>query len=886
MNGHLLRRSLPLCLAITISHVFSLPLAGDVSEGITGAFDAAAGPMQTRTHWDTAPGLLWLDAAGNLSIWDNINLLDPGTKAPHRAFSEPLGRISLAEGVAATSKFAEASWVHATLQSTSTDGKRLTITTSRLLPAVLLDSNARAITVFGGKKSAMAGDLRRYMSVVDLGDAKRGLPPPVEIAGNPRYVLFPTAQGIQVRALEDRAALTRTSGDQQPPPPADDASKAPVPLLKPDDLAMLSENWFLVWYGAGSYLTLQDQPHPTGSYTDSYLDYLPPVRHGDIPMLFVLQHKPAQISVKPDGGLILAFAQEIGKVVMLPIFGHHFPRPEATEQWAVHPPADLAARCRQWHDRLGFFPVTVDEGYAVSPDGSRVTITERFRWETVRTEGDPRARFAPLPPMLGIAVRGGLPVTFSAPVQESGTFTNVGPVLGATGVESYSWSVDNLRRYLYPAQSVSAKTTTNEPVIQSLQARLNKLVDEMLAAGHLAPFISHQGLHGFFPSRPMWANPSELYTQLSWIFPLLDPERQKRVAEYCRREAATYPPLLAGQVGYDQGSRRERYAVEGYSIPSAYLTVPYWLTASMALPTPGKVPIENLYGLDAYVAMTGDLAHARAEWNKCRQILAFIFHDPDWATLTTGEIVSPGHGSGSVMSAWRYPTHGSYLINGMVSANRVLTGLVGYARLVDRLGDPKEAAYGRYLLAKAMVKRYALGRFNYSLYEGKIITVPEKPDWLLDHIQSIILVDGVYAVNPWTGPKHDLRCPIGMDQYGVMMGDHMNAFMATNPVFYDLCPEAGLLLGDFLRKETADYFLSLERADPQWYLIMGDAAVGREHAYAPESSIFFLFMARAWILQERPDVLHHFLDVQELAVGDLFYMNKLAQVIRAYQGSR
>ena len=48
------------------------------------------------------------------------------------------------------------------------------------------------------------------------------------------------------------------------------------------------------------------------------------------------------------------------------------------------------------------------------------------------------------------------------------------------------------------------------------------------------------------------------------------------------------------------------------------------------------------------------------------------------------------------------------------------------------------------------------------------------------------------------------------------------------------------------------------------------------------SDAFQLFLARAWVLDERPGQLALWIDVPWLARGDLFHMNKLAATIRAY----
>ena len=47
-----------------------------------------------------------------------------------------------------------------------------------------------------------------------------------------------------------------------------------------------------------------------------------------------------------------------------------------------------------------------------------------------------------------------------------------------------------------------------------------------------------------------------------------------------------------------------------------------------------------------------------------------------------------------------------------------------------------------------------------------------------------------------------------------------------------------------------------------------------------------LFMAHAWIAGTEADTLVRLIDVPYAKVGDLFYLHKLAETIKAYRGMR
>jgi hypothetical protein len=101
--------------------------------------------------------------------------------------------------------------------------------------------------------------------------------------------------------------------------------------------------------------------------------------------------------------------------------------------------------------------------------------------------------------------------------------------------------------------------------------------------------------------------------------------------------------------------------------------------------------------------------------------------------------------------------------------------------------------------------------------------------------------------------------------------------------FRHLTPELAAFLGDHLKTETAAIAARVEWNQPTWYASFTEAILGSEHNMNHPSDPYEMFLVRGWVLAEKPERLKAWLDVPWLARGDLFYLHKLAETIKAYR---
>ena len=100
-----------------------------------------------------------------------------------------------------------------------------------------------------------------------------------------------------------------------------------------------------------------------------------------------------------------------------------------------------------------------------------------------------------------------------------------------------------------------------------------------------------------------------------------------------------------------------------------------------------------------------------------------------------------------------------------------------------------------------------------------------------------------------------------------------------------MTPETGAFLRDYDPATATAFLDQVDRWWPCWYLanmtgeLGGDASSGMVQ---PINS-YALFMARAWIMQDKPDELRKRLDISWTERGDWFFIHKLAETIKAYR---
>jgi len=208
---------------------------------------------------------------------------------------------------------------------------------------------------------------------------------------------------------------------------------------------------------------------------------------------------------------------------------------------------------------------------------------------------------------------------------------------------------------------------------EALVARLEKEVQLIVNAGHLAPFFiergftTPQGIPGdsahpqdglvkFSPSGNVyWFDPGELVYTLSIAYPYLSPDLKSQVRAYLQDEMNTYPPLKqlpwpaqSTWLSLTAGTRREPYPVAVQ--PNVW--------------PPPAPPLSTLYALWAYADAIGDWGYLQDHWSQIKA----LFDNK----------------------------------KGEVDSYADIGGAIGYARIAAHLGHTAEAREGQDIAVTAM----------------------------------------------------------------------------------------------------------------------------------------------------------------------------------------
>lgn len=232
----------------------------------------------------------------------------------------------------------------------------------------------------------------------------------------------------------------------------------------------------------------------------------------------------------------------------------------------------------------------------------------------------------------------------------------------------------------------------------------------------------------------------------------------------------------------------------------------------------------------------------------------------------------------------------------VINANRHLAGMLGFVRIADKAGDNQAEALGFALLAKAAVTRIGMALYPRYLYSAGLVELPNQANW--HPALSAGRWRGHLFNSDWTGAYDDARQVTILDQHEVYLYDH-SGYMRQEYDSYefvrltsahltgyrDLVPETARLLSDHAKADVEIYADKFEAHLPHWYAAFAEATLGMEHNLTHPADSFQVFMAKAWIQHTSAPVLGRYLDIPWLEAGDLFYMQKLAETIKAYRGT-
>lgn len=540
-------------------------------------------------------------------------------------------------------------------------------------------------------------------------------------------------------------------------------------------------------------------------------------------------------------------------------------------------------------------PAAVTESYSYEPASDTVVVSEKFD----------RKGFAPLPPMLALAMKYGFPVQLDQKPVEVGADCCLGPLVGFEGRDGYTYRVKGLGRYVLDQRAPGAGK-----VPAGIQREIEAQVEKILAAGHLAPWLVLVNVPGSGANDRgdvYWQNPGETLYYLAEAAPYLPAATLAKLKAYLKEERDTFPPEELLSLPLALGTHRE-------ATPYDPALLKKWETKNLAYRCKGEPSLWGLYGLARYYQLLGEKP-GKETMAACSRLVARRLENRDWATLYWLRGHTPE-------------------FNAVHAANQLFAGAVGYIRLARLAGDQDAEALGWGLLARTAALRFAMGKYtqyladsrqlnvNYGPLAGrhfgqaappapirvetdpKLYTLPKDPAWQVKrHAGDWI---GELVTWSWTKPLDDVRQVHRLDETGVDVWewagvdcygtgqkrdadpnkDYWYNRLAPHLLpFQDMVPELGRFMADRLRPESEAYCRRVAENLPHWYLAYSEAILGAEIGFNLPADAYGQFLARAWILKEKPETLERYVDVPWVQTGDLFTLDKLVETAAAYRGT-
>jgi len=558
---------------------------------------------------------------------------------------------------------------------------------------------------------------------------------------------------------------------------------------------------------------------------------------------------------------------------------------------------EIADKVNWRGDKAAAVPASVTETYAYDAASDTVTVTAKFD----------KAGFAPVPPMLAIAMKHGLPVSFDKPPVDTGQVSVFGPLLGFENADAYTWKLKGLGKYVFPRFALG-NGKPPDALLQALEAEVAKVLD----AGPLAPWLVLANVPGSDPNgrgEVYWHHPGETLYLLAEAAPLLSGATQEKLKGYLQQWRERYPPEKVRSVPLAKDAPRE------YCRPDPKV-LQDWEQKVLVADLKGPPPVWNLYGLARYYELTGGKPD-EATLAACTDVIAQGLQSRDWATLYWQRGHTPN-------------------FNAVHGANQLFAGLVGYIRLARSAGDTQAEALGWGCLARAAALRFAMGKYTQFMQangffstgylgledapadparKGYTVAVQRETDarkaalpadpawWTKQHAGSWI---GELVTWNWSQPIHNVRQVHRLDETGVDVWEWCGVdnrgtgqkrdsdqkkeywYMRLAPYylpFRDMTPELGGFLADHLKPESEAFCERVVENQPHWHTAYSEAILSAEIGFMTPCNAYSVFTARAWIAREPAANLLRCCDVPWLKTGDLFYIHKLAETVKAYRGN-
>ncbi len=764
----------------------------------------------------------------------------------------------------------------------------LAVTLSRLSPAVLLETGRTQLSLFLPDADSTKNDIDNVqahlattpetndtvINFLAAGLAAGGTIKPLRYAA-------PKADGtVQVGVLGTQTAVALPI-----PGISKTTSLASSPSSPPLD--QLGSKWLLLWYGADSIFLSTKTPFARidNLYleNDSTLSPKPwwPVKtepfQADIPILVILNQNPSGVSFNSSTGITFNFSSGPVKIAVMPLFGRKILKAADTEQWLKGLPTDVTAQVNNWAARLSQFPNGVTETVSYDSTADKTTFNETVSFTQVRTGG---AAEAPLPPMLALAKDQGLAaVSFSSTPLNTNLATEFGPIY-TIPASSYSWSISGLGKYVNQQVTLGPSNSLSKPWEDLLDKELDKFVPSKT---HLAPYIFAMRSGG----TAYFRDPAENLYYLANLLPVLDSTRQQQLKDYLIAEKTTYDPLNMNYLHLSQtwsppvGTPRTVWDMTNWLYPQGQDY--YSFENPIPRHTGGQLEINEFweespqslyraYSLSRYYQAVSQTPPSSL-LTYCDDKLNYVQKDEQWDTLSW------------FWGKYIYLRWDGYLEVATRSVDRNLAGVVGCISLYKQSGQTAPANYWK-LYAKLAALRYAMIKYERYLAVSGVVGLPDSSAFLPDGRK---IVDVLQKWSDFTNPDNYILQVRQLSQYGVSLGTGANraeGFGGQQTAFWDMVPETGRLLKDWgLGPDIKRYLDFYNKRQPDWYRNRPAIAEGLEWRFAYPSDSYQLFMANAWIAGTASDQLARYVSVPWMDKGDLYYLQKLAETIKAYRNS-
>ena len=466
-------------------------------------------------------------------------------------------------------------------------------------------------------------------------------------------------------------------------------------------------------------------------------------------------------------------------------------------------------------------------------------------------------------------------VEFSKPFADPKLVTSVGSWLAVPGTDSYELRFRGLGRYVRKRETPTGKAP------QRLLGQFNSQVDGILEAGHLAPWVCNQEyrMDGYCSRDNPWlihGNPAETLHFLAQAVPLLAPPKRKQTVEYLKRERRDYSPEKTALLLGGRGARRESYYLSEEFLldkPPGVSNINH--NRGMNFFLKWKVlPPENVFYLSEYYSLV-EGEGLKPQLPSICSVLEPYLKRTDWATGSTfqwpGHFYVGAYSAGGLGRRNREPWFGN---GGVVDINNRFLAAIGLVRLGRLAGDRDVETLGWGQLARNAALRFAVGKMTAHLYKTGTMTLG----------YSYYEPDNVAPAEEQTRPELDVRLPYVIDEYGMSFSARSKLPVHTKGLIalHNVTPELGAFLKDWLKDETERYFHAFETNLPEWYLAWAGVSLASESTRLWPHDSYQTFMAHALVLDSSPEWLEKHLDLPWQARGDLYYLQKLVETIRAY----